>query len=288
MSPFLHQKISGFWIRLFTVQGGSTRRRYDLAPGEQPIVCTECSEPGKFGDGEACRECDGSTRRRSTASMSCTACPAGRVGSSGQDDCVTTTTTTSTTTSLYKILHVDTQSTLYLKHLNLTAEEELQGLRARAEELEQQLQGAQLQLQEKDQLQQEIGNNKRQLEALQRDLNARYHDSCDDAPNLRLTMAAGNWRIDEQVITIEGFTGQEHGWKFLGHVGEGLQMARFGGPSFTWRLHALNNSNSTFIVQCLVTDNAGNSYLALDEAQQPTLAPQSNGTDGHWLIEGWE
>jgi len=141
--------------------------------------------------------------------------------------------------------------------------------------------------QETKQLRQEIENQERQSEALQRLIDVTDRDSCAvDAPYVKLAVAAGNWSIDELVITIEGFT--EHGWRFLGHIGVGLQMARFGGPSFMWRLHALNNSNSTFIVQSLVMDNAGNSYLVINETQHVKLAPQSNDTIAHWLIEGWE
>jgi len=77
--------------------------------------------------------------------------------------------------------------------------------------------------------------------------------------------------------------GDAQGWKFLGHIGRGLVITDFGGPSFTWRLVILGND--VYKVQNVVTTNTGKSYLALNKTG-PELVSSGQNEDSRWVIEG--
>jgi len=98
----------------------------------------------------------------------------------------------------------------------------------------------------------------------------------------------GLWRISNvapYVVTLAVHMGHSKGWRFLGHLGYGLKIAKFGGPSFTWRLVGVGNA--TFTVQNGVEDNSGNSYLTLHPSeQQPQLESSAEEERARWLIRG--
>jgi len=93
------------------------------------------------------------------------------------------------------------------------------------------------------------------------------------------------WRIDYNSLSSVTFAVDlpSMGFRFLGHCGFGIQLAEFGGPSFTWNLTRVG-SNDTYVVCSNVQDNSGNSYLALSRTGRVELRDRVGGSHEMWDI----